>query len=339
MEGIDYTSSTTAVQAKALKDAGYGFVCRYLVPARMAWKRLTKPEADIISVAGLQIVSVYEASANNAVGGAAQGYIDGKEALAEAKIVGQPEGSTIYFAVDYDAQPNDYNAIEAYLKAVQAQITGYFAGVYGSYSICEEMFKRGTKYCWQTYAWSAGKKSSHANVYQYHNGANVCGISCDKNESFGSEGFWTVKKSIDEIVKEVINGKWGNGDVRKKALAAAGYDIETVQARVNQLLNTPVPKPALKSIDVIAKEVIAGKWGVGLGRKSALNGVGYNANDVQARVNQLLSTSVTKTYKVKHGDTLSAIATANKTTVAKLVSLNGIKNPNMISIGQIIKIE
>ena len=44
------------------------------------------------------------------------------------------------------------------------------------------------------------------------------------------------KKSIDEIAKEVIEGKWGNGADRKKRLTNAGYDYAKVQARVNELL-------------------------------------------------------------------------------------------------------
>lgn len=43
------------------------------------------------------------------------------------------------------------------------------------------------------------------------------------------------KKSVDEIAKEVIAGKWGNGDARKKALTDAGYDYSAVQARVNSI--------------------------------------------------------------------------------------------------------
>lgn len=46
-----------------------------------------------------------------------------------------------------------------------------------------------------------------------------------------------AKKSVDEIAKEVINGKWGNGTARKQALTAAGYDYATVQKRVNELLS------------------------------------------------------------------------------------------------------
>jgi LysM repeat protein len=45
-----------------------------------------------------------------------------------------------------------------------------------------------------------------------------------------------------------------------------------------------------------------------------------------------------KTYVIKAGDSLSSIATKFKTTVAKLMSLNGIKNANLISVGQKIKL-
>lgn len=46
----------------------------------------------------------------------------------------------------------------------------------------------------------------------------------------------TPKKSVAEIAKEVIAGKWGNGADRKKKLEAAGYDAEAVQKKVNALL-------------------------------------------------------------------------------------------------------
>ena len=47
----------------------------------------------------------------------------------------------------------------------------------------------------------------------------------------------------------------------------------------------------------------------------------------------------TVTYTVKRGDTLSGIARCYKTTVAKLVKNNGIKNANLIYVGQKIKIK
>lgn len=48
--------------------------------------------------------------------------------------------------------------------------------------------------------------------------------------------------------------------------------------------------------------------------------------------------AATGTYTVKKGDNLTKIAKANNTTVAKLVQLNGIKNANLINIGQVLKL-
>ena len=44
------------------------------------------------------------------------------------------------------------------------------------------------------------------------------------------------KKSVLQIAKEVILGKWGNGATRKKKLTDAGYDYSEVQNEVNKLL-------------------------------------------------------------------------------------------------------
>lgn len=44
------------------------------------------------------------------------------------------------------------------------------------------------------------------------------------------------KKSVDEIAREVIAGKWGNGSDRKTRLTNAGYDPNAVQKRVNEIL-------------------------------------------------------------------------------------------------------
>jgi len=45
-----------------------------------------------------------------------------------------------------------------------------------------------------------------------------------------------AKKSNTEVAKEVINGKWGNGVNRKKALEKAGYVYAEIQKLVNKLL-------------------------------------------------------------------------------------------------------
>ena len=43
-------------------------------------------------------------------------------------------------------------------------------------------------------------------------------------------------QSVDEVAREVIQGKWGNGAERKKRLTEAGYDYNEVQKRVNALM-------------------------------------------------------------------------------------------------------
>lgn len=49
-----------------------------------------------------------------------------------------------------------------------------------------------------------------------------------------------------------------------------------------------IAEPKKKSVTEIAKEVIAGKWGNGLTRKNKLTKAGYNYNEVQKKVNELL---------------------------------------------------
>jgi hypothetical protein len=44
------------------------------------------------------------------------------------------------------------------------------------------------------------------------------------------------KKTVEQIAREVVAGKWGNGDARRKKLEAAGYDYKAVQAAVNRLM-------------------------------------------------------------------------------------------------------
>lgn len=98
------------------------------------------------------------------------------------------------------------------------------------------------------------------------------------------------KKSNTEIAKEVIAGKWGNGAERKQKLEAAGYDYAAVQKEVERLLKEEKEptKPAKKSVDEVAREVIAGKWGNGVTRVRLLTKAGYNYYTVQKKVNELL---------------------------------------------------
>lgn len=57
----------------------------------------------------------------------------------------------------------------------------------------------------------------------------IRGYAAPRYESSG-------KKSLDQVAKEVIDGKWGNGPERRKKLEGAGYSYAAVQKRVNELL-------------------------------------------------------------------------------------------------------
>lgn len=87
----------------------------------------------------------------------------------------------------------------------------------------------------------------------------------------------------------------------------------------------------------IANAVIRGEYGNGEERKTRLANAGYNYNEVQAKVNELMGVSSVN-YKVKSGDTLSEIAQKFGTTVSKLATLNNIKNVNLIYVGQTLKV-
>lgn len=59
-----------------------------------------------------------------------------------------------------------------------------------------------------------------------------------------------TKKSVDDIAKEVIDGKWGNGEERKKKLKDAGYNYTEVQKKVNELLGSNKKTTTYKVVNV-----------------------------------------------------------------------------------------
>ena len=93
-----------------------------------------------------------------------------------------------------------------------------------------------------------------------------------------------------------------------------------------------------KSIDEVAQEVINGLWGNGEDRVNKLTVAGYNAQEVQNKVNELLNANNEDTYIVKSGDTLDEIAKKYNTTVNSIAKKNNIKDVNKIYIGQVLKI-
>ena len=79
-------------------------------------------------------------------------------------------------------------------------------------------------------------------------------------------------KSLDEVTKEVLSGKWGTGVKRKQALINAGYDYDAVQKRVNEVVK-------------LTDETLDNKYGVG---KERVQKLGKNYDIVQWNINRLL---------------------------------------------------
>lgn len=80
-------------------------------------------------------------------------------------------------------------------------------------------------------------------------------------------------KTVEELAKEVIDGKWGNGTDRKNRLTAAGYDYAAVQAKVNELLKSSSASTAVyytvKKGDTLS--AIAKKYGTTVSAIQKLN--------------------------------------------------------------------
>lgn len=223
-KGFDCATPLTAALAAKFKADGYEFVCRYLVPS--GWKQLTKAEADAISAAGLQLISVYETTADRALGGYAAGLADGAKAVEVAAAVGQPKGSRIYFAVDFDARAGQMQTVIDYIRGCSEATPDYTTGVYGSAAVVQAVMIAGV--CsgyWQTYAWSRGVKVPGIQVYQYQNDITVNGIGIDRNDSYGDEGWWTTLPTVEEEVKEYML-KVEDADKIIRFLSAGWYTVE-----------------------------------------------------------------------------------------------------------------
>lgn len=183
--GIDYSfgSGLTTAQMKA---AGVKFVCRYLDYLPNG-KVINSTEAVNLVKAGIEIVLVFESTANRMLGGHAAGVADAQEADRQVKALGFA-GVPVYFACDFDATPGDQAAINAYLDGAASVIGVKRTGIYGGYWPCVRAWQaHKVTYVWQTYAWSgsnvpgnpADRGGVTRHLFQYSNGRHLGPASVD----------------------------------------------------------------------------------------------------------------------------------------------------------------
>jgi len=156
--GVDASRDCSSI-AKALTSDGRQFVCRYY--ANSGKKRLSLAELQVLNSSGLKVVVVWEDGypTKPSYFSYTKGVDDGTSAYNDALQIGQPTGSPIYFAVDYDASDSDLaGVINDYFKGIVQGLRvasqggmEHAIGVYGSGATCAYILRRGLV----TYSWVA----------------------------------------------------------------------------------------------------------------------------------------------------------------------------------------
>lgn len=185
--GIDCAENITDRSAKALVQNGFTFVARYVGP--FDWgKCIKQPEMDLLIENGLAVMLCYEADASSAKGGYYTGLTHGFSAAKYANLLGVPAGTTIYFAIDYDAPASDYPMLLEYFRGVTENIGDYTVGAYGGYRTVEYLYNsHACDRFWQCVAWSYGQVSGRINAYQYQwSGAS------ESKQTASAVGLWAV---------------------------------------------------------------------------------------------------------------------------------------------------
>lgn len=159
-----------------------------------------------------------------------------------------------------------------------------------------------------------------------------CG--CEKHiEIFKEKGIWIEDGTIVPLPGDIILYNWdcqaqpndGYSDHIGYVESVSGQMITVMEGNYNE---------------AVAGEVIQGKYANGGERRKKLCDMGYDPDAVQREVNRQLSQNEAPAeyYVVQENDTLSEIAKRFATTYLELAAWNGIADPNMIYVGQKIRI-
>jgi hypothetical protein len=131
------TNSNVTLHLPQIIASGYTAIGRYY--SSNARKRLTSREARAISDAGIELFAVFEDGARPELS-RPSGLYDGQLAIQQAKDVGQPQGTAIYFGLDSDLAEDDLPGVRHYFVGVADAIAGeYKLGVYGDGVVCQAL--------------------------------------------------------------------------------------------------------------------------------------------------------------------------------------------------------
>lgn len=272
---LDYSAGRPS--ASAVLAAGHAGVIRYIgTPGRT--KNITKAEYQDMTSRGVGVALVYENHAGDAGGGFSAGVTAARNARADANSIGFPGSRPIYFAVDSDqVSPANFAAVSAYLDGA-ASILGDRArvGVYGEYDVIEKNVGSHAAYGWQTAAWSGGKRSSKAAIFQRLGQTYVGGIQVDINDILASDWGQHSASEGDMTPDEFLNTKvtwWDNQAVTVKNLLAEVFisarglngrpafdgqtDIVALPPLVDIKAAVTKPVPAVVDLDALAAKVAA----------------------------------------------------------------------------------
>jgi peptidoglycan hydrolase-like protein with peptidoglycan-binding domain len=147
----DCVTEITAARAATLLQLGYRVVGRYLsnVPGTSLNKKIQPGELDTIFASGLRIFPIYETDAGSAgYFSSGQGTTDAGLAVQAATGYGFARGTTIYFAVDFDALDTDITSnVIPHFQAIQRSMNyygnPYRVGVYGARNVCSRLLDAG----------------------------------------------------------------------------------------------------------------------------------------------------------------------------------------------------
>jgi hypothetical protein len=212
--GIDASVDLTRFASSLA--ANYNFAVRYYNIINHS-KNLTLAEANILNAAGLRIAVVWENGHPTRASyfSFEQGVHDGTSAYHYASVqIQQPADTPIYFAVDYDASPEDtagviteyFNGIQQAFNTISRNSPVYVPGVYGSGLVCSTILNAGlAAFAWlaQSTGWRGSKTFQNYNIKQgkeITECVELGGVDADTDESPNdNEGSFVLGQQVVQL--------------------------------------------------------------------------------------------------------------------------------------------